>query len=307
MVADNYAHIAASQYGLVTRSQLLGSGLTHRTIRYRVRTGRLLELHADVFAIAGSPPSWHRDVLAACLTTEPNNGCASHITAGRLWGLDAVPSDDAVHITVNLPFGRTLWGVVVHHTIADLRSRSIDAIPVTNIEQTLMDLCSCMSRANAEYAMDSACRRRLTNRRRLELHIEEFGARGRPGTAVFRELIAERSSERRVPESALERKFLRLIRAVGLPEPEMQYPVRIDGRLIARIDFAWPDQSVFVEVDGERHHTGGDRWQRDLARQNRLAAVGMFPLRYTWTDLRRRPHDVVTEIISQFDNSSRLG
>ncbi|WFR66564.1 hypothetical protein P9139_17600 [Curtobacterium flaccumfaciens] len=37
---------------------------------------------------------------------------------------------------------------------------------------------------------------------------------------------------------------------VGLPEPVLQHEFRAGGRLIARVDFWFPDQGVVVEFDG---------------------------------------------------------
>ena len=58
------------------------------------------------------------------------------------------------------------------------------------------------------------------------------------------------------PESPLERRFLRLLRAAGLPEPEVQYPIRDGERLVARVDFAYPEIRLAMEVDGYRWHGG---------------------------------------------------
>ncbi len=45
---------------------------------------------------------------------------------------------------------------------------------------------------------------------------------------------------------------LRLHRS-GLPPPVAQYEVRCDGRFVARVDLAWPEQRLALECDGAWH------------------------------------------------------
>jgi very-short-patch-repair endonuclease len=45
--------------------------------------------------------------------------------------------------------------------------------------------------------------------------------------------------------SSLERAFLRLVRAAGLPEPDTQR--HLNGH---RVEFYWPKRRLVVEVDG---------------------------------------------------------
>jgi hypothetical protein len=55
----------------------------------------------------------------------------------------------------------------------------------------------------------------------------------------------------------LETLALQLARTVpGLGEPTRQLVVRgADGAFVARVDLAWPDDSFFLELDGQ-HHAG---------------------------------------------------
>jgi very-short-patch-repair endonuclease len=79
-------------------------------------------------------------------------------------------------------------------------------------------------------------------------------------------------------QSALEAEMALQIRAAGLPEPEREWHF-CERRF--RLDFAWPDRMLALEVDGGqfvphggRHNTDGDR-----AKLNRAAILG-------WTVLR---------------------
>jgi very-short-patch-repair endonuclease len=65
-----------------------------------------------------------------------------------------------------------------------------------------------------------------------------------------------------------------------------QHRVRDDaGRVLARVDFAWPDRRVAVEYEG-RWHGEPQQVARDRARLNRLTAAGWRVVFVTAEDLR---------------------
>ena len=63
-----------------------------------------------------------------------------------------------------------------------------------------------------------------------------------------------------------------------------------------RIDLAFPEQKVAVEVDGWAWHVDADRFRADRRKQNAFVRAGWDPLRFTWQDLDRRPVAVLDEI-----------
>ena len=87
-----------------------------------------------------------------------------------------------------------------------------------------------------------------------------------------------------------EKRFLRLIRGAGLPEPRQN--VDVHG---FEVDFAWP--GLCVEIDGEGHErprTKADDRIRDAA----LKARGITVLRITEDDLAK-PHEVLAKLAAQ--------
>ena len=96
-----------------------------------------------------------------------------------------------------------------------------------------------------------------------------------------------------VPASILESDFASLVEAFGLPRPCRQWPVRDEGgRVLARVDFAYPAARLVIEIDSLRHHAGPQDWRDDLQRQNVVMARGLRVLRFTAGDLRLRPDQV---------------
>ncbi|MGQ0431745.1 MAG: endonuclease domain-containing protein, partial [Microthrixaceae bacterium] len=85
-----------------------------------------------------------------------------------------------------------------------------------------------------------------------------------------------------------------------LPVPLLQHEVWHAGRFIARIDAAYPDHKIALEVDGYGAHSSPYAFQRDRTRQNRLVALGWTVLRFTWADVVDRPATVATTIREAF-------
>lgn len=74
---------------------------------------------------------------------------------------------------------------------------------------------------------------------------------------------------------------------------------------MARIDFAYPDRRLAIELDGFGPHT--DRFQHDGTRQNRLGCWGWTGLRFTWADAVERPTSVVSVLAAAYSSSKPAG
>jgi len=66
------------------------------------------------------------------------------------------------------------------------------------------------------------------------------------------------------------------------------------GAFVARLDLAWPELRVAVEYDGD-HHRDRTQHSRDLARHNRLRALGWTVLQVD-AQLFDRPAELVRQL-----------
>ena len=67
---------------------------------------------------------------------------------------------------------------------------------------------------------------------------------------------------------------------------KIEFEVIHEGRLIARVDFAWPDRMVAMEYDGLWHAEKG-QFARDRARLNALREAGWVVVFVTAADMHR--------------------
>jgi very-short-patch-repair endonuclease len=189
-------------------------------------------------------------------------------------------------------------GVVIHRVgpLPAVDLTTLDGIPVTSPARTLIDIAAVAPRESVEEALDDALRRGIVSVARLRWRLSELGNSGRRGVGTIRDLIAARGGGEPVPKSVFETRLLRHLRAAGLPIPVRQHEIRVRGRLVARVDFAYPERRLAIEADSRRWHTGRVRWERDLARRNELTALGWRIVHVTWSELSSDPEGVARRI-----------
>jgi very-short-patch-repair endonuclease len=161
-------------------------------------------------------------------------------------------------------------------------------IPVTTIVRTLVDLAAVTPIARLEAALDDTLRRELTDVASVQTRLEQLAARSRRGVRNLRALLAERDPSTSASESVLETRFMRVLRDRGLPTPVPQFVIRTTaGRFIARVDFAYPDAGLVIEVDSYLHHGGRRKFEDDLRRRTELVAAGWQVVHVTARQIQR--------------------
>ena len=251
------ARIAASQHGVFSREQALEAGYARRTMQRRIATHRWDLILPGVYTVPGAPSSWHRSLMAATLAWGPGSA-VSHRAAAALWSLPGFETG-IVELVVQRTRRRDIPGVV--HRPRDVLPGDLTrlgAVPVTTVTRTLVDLASVVSGEVLEEALDDALRRGLTTVPRLRSRVARAGPP--KGIAVLRTLLDERGSSSNVSQSVFETRLFRVLRTAGFGAPVTQFEVRDGARLVAVLDFAYPDARVAIEADGYRWHAGKTRW-----------------------------------------------
>jgi predicted transcriptional regulator of viral defense system len=301
------AAFAERQYGVFTRHQALAVGLTRHQIDDGVRTGRFERIGEGVYRAAGTPASWYQRLAAAVLAGGPD-ALTSHRSAAFLWDLDG-SRPGIVEITVprhRRPRRRD--GVRVHEsTDLDLAAATVrQHTAVTGLVRTLIDLAGVVPRERLGQAVDDAIRRRLTDWDEIAAVRARHARRGRNGTGKMRELLEERYGST-IPDSHFGRLVADLLVDYGLPAPEIEYDVHAaDGRWLARVDLAYPDDCLAVELDSAKHHLNEQAFEADPARQNKVELEGWTMLRYTWKAYSRQPQIICAEVAAALRRRSTI-
>lgn len=278
------ARVARRQHGLVTYEQTSVAGVSVSARRWRVRAGRWIVVAPGVVAIAGTAATWRQRTLGAALAAGPG-AVASHTAAAALFNLSGC---QFTGVEISVPRGRSHRSqlATVHETLHLSRCdvTVTDHIPVTTPARTLVDLAGCVSERALEDAVDDALTRGLTTLARLQRCAARLET-GRSGATRLASVLA-RWADGDSPEGVAEMRLVRRLVANGLPAPVLQYEVRDGaGKVVARVDMAYPNERVAIELEGFRWH-GTPRGQaRDKARLRRLSALGWLVIPATPADL----------------------
>jgi very-short-patch-repair endonuclease len=288
--------LAEEQHGVVSRTQLVGAGLSEQTVDRLMRLGRLVGLHRGVYAVGHSQlrPEGHR--LAAVLACG-TGARLSHRSATAAWGL---VNDGRKRFDVTVSPGRarglTLPGLIVHRArLATLDCDEVDGIPVTSVARTLVDLAGSSRRRLVARAVDAALVRRLYDQQAVDEVLRR--ERGRRGVAVLRRVLEERHPDSHRTRSELEAIALEKLSSVELPAPRVNAWLAEPGM---EVDLLWDRERLVVELDSRRYHA--HRARQDAERDALLEAHGYRVRRFGWGDVTAGPF--VSEVFSEIGRVS---
>lgn len=286
------------QGGFARRQDLRSAGLPRRALERAVATGALRLLAGGVVT-ARSDVGADQAARAAVVGLD---GAASHTTAAVAWGIELVVLPTGPEVTVGRDRSRAAWaGAVVHRR--DLAADDVlvrDGLRLTSPLRTVLDLCRSLPLPEAVAAADSALRLGL-------LHVEELvgastalpAARGRSRVARVVALVDPASG------SVLESLCRVLLVLAGTGPPQTQFHVRgRGGRLLGRVDFAWPEARLVVETDGFAFHADRNSYRADRRRTNALVVDGWRVLRFTWEDVVHHPEHVVATVRAALESAA---
>lgn len=279
------ARLAARQFGLVTRVQLLDCGITAAAIDTRLRRGQLLPAHRGVYWLA-YPRTEPIALAAAGVLAAGRHAVLSHGSAAALWGLtkrwprppeitlvrgDRRPRGITTHISQTL-------------TRADIRHER--GIRTTSPGRTILDIAPGTPARALTRTINDARLRGL-------LHLDalrELVARNphHPGTCRLAPFTRDTEAPTR---SQFEDDFLPWARAHGLPKPKVN--ARVAGY---EVDILFESEKVIVELDGWEFHRGRESFEGDRERDAATSAAGFLTYRLTRARFKTQPETEATRI-----------
>jgi hypothetical protein len=224
--------------------------------------------------------------MAAVLAAEP--AVASHWSAGWLWGL--LRTEPSRFDVTSRRRRRGKREFIVHFgslSQADVTRR--ERVPVTSMARTLLDLAPLVSPRRLARFLD-----RLEDTHDFDLRpIEALLDRGagHRGGPPLRAALLTYQPKTRVLRSELERRFLALVEAAGLPLPATNFNVGA-----YEIDCWWDDERFAVELDVFATHGSRLAFEDDRERADDLLALGVEMVRVTDVRLAREPEAVMARL-----------
>jgi very-short-patch-repair endonuclease len=264
--------VVAAGQGVLSRNDAVRLLGRHR-FDNAVKSGRL----AAVFPRAYAHP-WDVDTPVvrkrAALVSVGGQVAFSHLTALELHGLH-VPAGP-LHVTAYQT--RHPRGVpdelVVHRTLCPLEPTQLDGFDTVHLETALATGWPLLPQESRRAPLIEAYRRRMLSAVRLHRAVESAW------------WVADLRTLRRTAELVLDGceselelwGYTEVFDAPGLRDAVRQKVVRV-GDATVRLDMAYEDEMLDVELDGRAFHASPEQWSRDIARDLLLAKLGWQTIR----------------------------
>lgn len=256
-----------------SRADLADLGLSENDLRRAHRSGAVCSPVRGVFVAAHVEQTLELRARAVAKVVRPGQVVTDR-TAAWLHGVDAhVYAEHDLVLPVEICAPR--WRAPTKLKGVDGRTRDLipeDVMPLHGVQvttplRTALDLGCCLRRREAFAAMVILASVHGLTAVDLERALGRY--RRRRGVVQLRGLVG--LVDPRI-ESAREAWVLLAIADAGLPLPEPQVWIEIDGVPTYRLDFAYRRAKVVVEYDGREAHEG--REDEDETRRAWLRARG---------------------------------
>jgi hypothetical protein len=253
--APGLRELAARQDGVVSRRQLRELHARDHDIVRLLRRRELVRVVDGVYVDHTGDLTWKQRAWVALLSAWP--AALSHESA-----LPKPPSRP-IHVAVALGRKPTALPGVRFHRIADFDARVqwSRSQPRMRIEHAATDVAITKSRTDRQFKVFAdVCQSRQTDAQHI---LDALATRKRvAGRDTLVELLQDLQSG---ACSVLERGWLGLERAHGLPVADRQRPVTAGGRR-TYLDAPYPAYGVRVELDGRAFHDDAQSRDADAER-----------------------------------------
>jgi very-short-patch-repair endonuclease len=290
------ADLVTRQHGVVSTAQLLREGYSEDAVLEWVAAGRLHRLHQGVYTLGHRRLTWYGHCWAGILGAEANEvdevvwpAVASHGSAAYLWGVYRYAPGT---IDVTAPIRRRAKRQFRVHfssilAVEDRGER--EGIPVTSVPRTLLDLAVRARPEQLDRLLERTEEKDLLDLIAVEAILDRAG--GHRGRGRLRRALGLYQPDPAFTRSRFEKRFRRLVRAAGLPDPSMNF--NVEGY---ELDAYWPELRFGVELDLFETHGGRAAFERDRLRQEELKLLGIEMIRITRPRLQREPEAVIRNL-----------
>jgi predicted transcriptional regulator of viral defense system len=286
------AEVAARQYGVVARRQLVEAGWSGSAIQKRLDRGRLHRLHSGAYAVGHRLIQREGRWLAAVLTSAPD-AVLSHWSAAALWEIRP-NSRTTIDVTTS---HRSRSSPLIHRHLSKIPGdeRTVEeGIPVTSVPRTIFDLAATEPLDTVVALIKEAEHLQLYDRLSLADLLDRYPSRRgsrrvRQALKQIEELPPGRTA------SPLEEEFLPFLRRHRLLLPRLNDWILL-GNQRFKVDAHWPEAGQIVELDSWRSHGTRSSFRSDRARDRALAVAGYTVTRLTYAQLKDEPGAIAADL-----------
>ncbi len=139
---------------------------------------------------------------------------------------------------------------------------------------TLLTLAGLFNDHRFERAAEDAWHLKLVTPEQAASFLDAIRGSGRLGVSRFDRWLQRTAARSRPSQSGFELDVLDALEAVGLPEPQRQYPLTLATGEVVHLDIAWPEAMLAVEPGHSWWHGGDLKMAADYDRDGACGEVG---------------------------------
>jgi hypothetical protein len=279
------------QFSVISRSQLLGLGMSDHAMQYRVRRGGPWQtLLPGVYLGVSGAPNLPQKEMAALLYGGPGSLITGPVALLHA-GLRCASDLETVDVLVPAERQRNSVGFARLYRTARMPDRITSSGPVrfAPVARAVADTSRQLRSLREVRAVVADAVQ--TDRCTLSQLAAEASSGPIRGSAMFRSVLAEVAEGVR---STAEGDLRDLIKVARLPMPLFNPSLHdASGAFIAKPDAWWPKAGVAAEADSREWHLSPADWDRTRKRHALMCAAGILPLHFSPRQIRREPAEVV--------------
>jgi len=292
-VARRLSTLSEHSCGVFRGEAATASGVTPNQLARLTKEGvieRILPHTYRMVAVQRSP----EQQLHAALLWAGDLAAVAGRSAGERYRLEGVHAARPEIVVPSRTRARTEFAKVYFGERRALMIRTVNGLPTTGVEATLLRLAHVLDDEAFEIACEDARRRHLTSILALRRYLERHARRGRPGVSALRSMLAALDPEHPA-RSTLEVLTRRLLVAHGLDGFVREFPLAWNGRTY-RYDFAFPTRRTILETNGRRWHDDPTDYERDQEKWSVPGRHGYRMVFATWDMVTRRPDELLRDL-----------
>jgi hypothetical protein len=285
--------IVREQFGVISRSQALGCGLSRSAIDHRVRQdGQWRRLLPGIYSTTTGDMTPDQRAMAALLHAGADS-VITGATAVRRHRLRCAGLNE-VDVLVPADVRRQSAGFVhvIHTSRMPERYYSTGQIRFAPLPRAVADAARRMTRPSDARAVVAEAVQH--GRRPLAELIRELNDGPVAGSRFYRIALGEIGDGiRSAAEADLRGLIDRSDLETPMYNPELYAP---DGTFIGIPDAWWHRAGVAAEVDSRQYHLSPDDYERTTMRHNRMEASGISMLHFLPSTLRSKSPTVLRDL-----------
>jgi hypothetical protein len=298
MYDDPLRIIAEHEGGIFLYREAIEAGYKDKQVQAMRRSGRWRRVRHGAYCFADTwalltPAQRHLTLAHAVRRTTPGSVVFSHTTALVAHGIDVWGADLGVAHVTRLDTGASRVVADVRQHVAKCTDEEVTeahGLLVTTPARATLEAGTILDTQSALTSFDSAVWQGLCTIAELKELFEKF-ANHWPGSRHLHVALRLATGK---SETVGESRSMYLFWLQHLPAPEQQWEIKVDGKVVAIIDFAWPQFNLFGEFDGKGkylrpYRPGEDPGEvvfREKTREDLVRRLtGFVFVRIIWADL----------------------